>query len=208
MRIYQDSKELTATVYGRIEATNDYRFMIKGYQYGDEVECNIDDLEAKFKEIVQDYVIQLNNKSLNFEQIGIMQKANNDYNLYSQLLSIIDLQIQINELSLKVNIEPKDILTDAMSVIKIQRNKDLEKQKEIVLQRLKKIENDAIIASNKIDKNDKTTENEKTPIEAIVAMLSVALGISIDMDKTSIFQIGIYIELSNKRNESIENGRK
>ena len=99
MRIYQDSKELTARVYERIETTGDYRFMIKGYQIGDQIECDIDQLEAKFKEVVQDYIVQINAKSIDFENYGKLQKANNDFNILTHLLALIDLQQQMNELS-------------------------------------------------------------------------------------------------------------
>lgn len=212
MRIYQDSKELTARVYERIETTGDYRFMIKGYQIGDEIECDIDQLEAKFKEVVQDYIVQINAKSIDFENYGKLQKANNDFNILSHLLALIDLQQQINELSKICGVDSKDIISEAFSVVRIPRSKDLEKQKEIILTRIKKIENEALDINSKISKKDSAESNVKICMDEIVVWLNVILSINIDMDKTSIFQIGKYLEMANKKNEETlknsRNGRK
>lgn len=212
MRIYQDSKELTARVYERIETTGDYRFMIKGYQIGDEIECDIDQLEAKFKEVVQDYIVQINAKSIDFENYGKLQKANNDFNILSHLLALIDLQQQINELSKLCGVDSKDIISEAFSVVRIPRSKDLEKQKEIILTRIKKIENEALDINSKISKKDSAESNVKICMDEIVVWLNVILSINIDMDKTSIFQIGKYLEMANKKNEETlknsRNGRK
>ena len=64
MRIYKDSKELPLFNYERMLETKNFLYMIKGYQDGDNVSFDTKELESKFNEIVQDFVVSLNAKSM------------------------------------------------------------------------------------------------------------------------------------------------
>ena len=48
MKIYKDSKEFPLYNYERIESTNNYFYMIKGYEDGDKVEAKIDTIVILF----------------------------------------------------------------------------------------------------------------------------------------------------------------
>ena len=49
MKIYKDSKEFPLYNYERIESTNNYFYMIKGYEDGDEVEANEEELKENLQ---------------------------------------------------------------------------------------------------------------------------------------------------------------
>lgn len=203
MRIYQDSKELTARVYERIETTGDYRFMIKGYDIGDDVKCDIQELENKFNEIVQDYVLSINSKNLDILNIGKVQKYTFDLETLKLAFGIIENQIHINGLCDKLNRERIDVIENLLENVQIKRDKDLNKQLDIIESKMKKIYNDLVDAQSKLEKTETKQPTEKVCISEVVTGLTVVLGINIDMDKTSIFQVGKYIELAKKKNEQL-----
>lgn len=210
MRIYQDSKELTAYIYDRIEVTGDYRYMIKGYEIGDEIKCNIEELETKFNEIIQDYVIAINSKSLDFENYGKLTAAVNQKEAFVFIISVIDEQIKINKLCKLVDRKPIDFVSNLLSDIKIKKSKDLNRQKAIIEERLSKLENEILDLSNKLQpKNEDNDKGDKMSMSEIIVGLNVVLSINIDMHKTSIFQIGKYMEMAQKKNEQLikSNGR-
>jgi hypothetical protein len=208
VKIYRDSKELTARVYERIETTGDYFFMIKGYEQGDEVNYDINELEQKFKEVVQDYIVSINNKSLDFENLGLLHKANNDILVLNTALELLMLQSQINELSARCGIEPENIIKDALIDLKIPKSDDLLEQQKHILNRLKKIDNDVLDISSKLQLKESESPKEKISISDIVVTINVGLSLNIDMDKTSIYQIGRYIEMLVKKNEhSLKNNK-
>jgi len=164
VKIYRDSKELTARVYERIETTGDYFFMIKGYEQGDEVYYEIEKLEEKFKEVIQDYVLSINNKSVDFENLGKLHKSNNDIIVLNTALELITLQAQINELSAVIGIEPENIIKEALSDIRIPKSDDLITQQQHILNRLKKIDNDVLDIKSKLDLKDSEKTDEKINI--------------------------------------------
>lgn len=205
MRLYNDSKELTAHIYERIKTTKDFRFMIKGYEIGDEVECDLEDLEAKFKAIVQDYVICMNNKSLDIKNMGEYARCQLEISLLELSKTIIVHQLRINLISSELSIKNVNFVKELLEDFKIEKTDDLTRQMEIIDNRINKLQNELNKAESNLNKEGSNEVKEELCISEIVANLIVILGVGIDTHKTSIFQVGKYLELANKKQEQLIN---
>jgi hypothetical protein len=172
MKIYKDSKEFPLYNYERIESTNNYFYMIKGYEDGDEVEANEEELKELFEGIIQDYVISLNSKNYDILQHCEINRFKAELMKFAMARDIISLHIRYNELGRSVGVG-----------------------------RIDKIKNDILEAEKKLEKNNKGNESD-ADINAMVTHVELILERGIDMEKTTLYRFGIMQEQARKKIES------
>lgn len=190
MKIYQDSKELPLFNYERITETEDYLYMIKGYDGTQEYDINPQELKEKFSEIVKHFSISINAKNLDIVNYGKAQKSYLEIARLELLYNIISLKIKENELREKANIPIDNTdIKEALKQIKIPKTEDLRKQLEIISDRIAKHQNDMAVTLSKIKKEEPNGYN--SDINEIITNVELILERTIDMDKTTLYRFGI-----------------
>ena len=189
-------------VFERISTTGNFFYMIKGYDEGDDVEADKDEMELKYNEIVQDYVFSMNGKNIDIALYGKIAHAKNEVYKLAIILSIIDLKIQENKLRKKVNLEENNaIIKELLSAVKVEKSDDLEKQKSLILRKIEKYKNEISEAAKKIQKDEPT--GEPADINDIVVSVGIILERDIDMDKVTLYQFGKLQEFAEKKIEKM-----
>lgn len=203
MRIYKDSKELPLFNYERMLETKNFLYMIKGYQDGDNVSFDTKELESKFNEIVQDFVVSLNAKSMDIVNYGNIQRYSVEMVKLKALLNVINATAEVNEIKRKrgVSIDNSNIL-DLLNLFKIPKSDDLQKQAEIITARIDKFQNDINHIASKIKQEDNDQESE-VDINEIITNVELILERTIDLEKTSLYRFGIMQEQAVKKIEQM-----
>ena len=204
IKYYKDSKELPLRVYERIETTGDFFYMIKGYDSGDEVEADKTECERRFNELIQEYVLSVNQKNFNLVEYGNLLSKNNEINKYILILQIITQIEKSNEIRIKNGLESCiDKVKDVLSGIKIARSNDLNKQKKIIIERINKIQNDIDEIKKRLNIEDIKEDDTQIGINEKVVSISVILERDIDMDKTSLYQFALLEQIAYKKLENL-----
>lgn len=202
-KTYKDSKEFPLENFERISSTGNYFFMIKGYDEGDETEANIDEMEALFNEVVQDYVVSLNARNYDIVQHGKINASKIDLMKFVLAREIIILQIKYLELG---GIESENI-NELLSNLKIQKKSDLYLQIEIIDRKIDKLQNDISESEAKIKKNNPEEKQEESDINEIITNVELILERSIDLQKTSLYRFGIMQNQARKKIEQINKSK-
>lgn len=203
MRIYKDSKELPLFNYERMLETKNFLYMIKGYQDGDNVSFDTKELESKFNEIVQDFVVSLNAKSMDIVNYGNIQRYSVEMVKLKALLNVINATAEVNEIRRKrgISVDNSNIL-DLLNLFKIPKSDDLQKQAEIITARIDKFQNDINHIASKIKQEDNDQESE-VDINEIITNVELILERTIDLEKTSLYRFGIMQEQAVKKIEQM-----
>ena len=203
MRIYKDSKELPLFNYERMLETKNFLYMIKGYQDGDNISFDTKELEDKFNEIVQDFVVSLNAKSMDIVNYGNIQRYNVEMVKLKALLNVINATAEVNEIRRKrgISVDNSNIL-DLLNLFKIPKSDDLQKQAEIITARIDKFQNDINHIASKIKQEDSAQESE-VDINEIITNVELILERTIDLEKTSLYRFGIMQEQAVKKIEQM-----
>lgn len=203
MRIYKDSKELPLFNYERMLETKNFLYMIKGYQDGDNISFDTKELESKFNEIVQDFVVSLNAKSMDIVNYGNIQRYSVEMVKLKALLNVINATAEVNEIRRKrgISVDNSNIL-DLLNLFKIPKSDDLQKQAEIITARIDKFQNDINHIASKIKQEDNDQESE-VDINEIITNVELILERTIDLEKTSLYRFGIMQEQAVKKIEQM-----
>ena len=202
MKIYKDSKEFPLYNYERIESTNNYFYMIKGYEDGDKVEANEEELKELFEGIIQDYVISLNSKNYDILQHCEINRFKAELMKFAMARDIISLHIRYNELGESVGVgRDNATITEMLRGLKIMKKKNLYEQIDVIDRKIDKIKNDILEAEKKLEKNNKGNESD-ADINAMVTHVELILERGIDMEKTTLYRFGIMQEQARKKIES------
>lgn len=203
MRIYKDSKELPLFNYERMLETKNFLYMIKGYQDGDNISFDTKELESKFNEIVQDFVVSLNAKSMDIVNYGNIQRYSVEMVKLKALLNVINATAEVNKIRRKrgISVDNSNIL-DLLNLFKIPKSDDLQKQAEIITARIDKFQNDINHIASKIKQEDNDQESE-VDINEIITNVELILERTIDLEKTSLYRFGIMQEQAVKKIEQM-----
>ena len=207
IKIYKDSKEFPLENFERIESTGNYFYMIKGYDDGDEINISIEDVESKYKELVQEYVISLNSKNIDIVNIAKLTQKKADSNVLIILHTMVTTKIRANDICEKygLEIDNSDIF-DAISKIQMKKSNDLNEVLSIIKDRIERIENEISEIESKMDKID--TSNEKIDINIIITNVENILERSINLKNVSLYRFGIMQEQAKKKIESLNKMQK
>lgn len=200
VRIYQDSKELPLWNYKRILQTEDFFYMIKGYDAGDSIECNIEELKGKFEAIEQEVAFSLNEKNADIVNYANYEKAKLELSIYVVLLQVLELKIKEKSLSQELELEcDLTAFLELLSEFKIEKSEDLNIQKEIIERKINKIENDLQEQLKKIGKEDNSQEKGDYDIDEQIINVKIGLETDFDERKTSLYQYQVYIKALMKK---------
>lgn len=202
-KIYQDSKEIPLWNYKRIVQTEDFFYMVKGYESGDPVELKMDDLKIKFQEVEQESIISLNEKNSDFAWYGKLERLKLELSMFLVLDDVIKLKIQEKDLCDRLEIDfDRTIIEEMLSKFKIPKKEDLSEQSEIIKQKITKYENDLEEVLSKVKKPKENPEE----FDIDEQIINVKIGLEVDFDekKTSLYQYQIYIKALVRKIEQLD----
>lgn len=204
LKIYQDSKEIPFWTYKRIVQTGDYFYMIKGYEPGDEVKADIEELKNKFLDIEQDYAVSINVKNESLALLGEYHSLIGDRNKIVILLRLTELTLETNLLRNQSGLpESPDIngsvIKELVKDIKVQKSDDLEKQRELLLQKVEKYNNQIQKLENQIKKELNDEESSDYDIEEQFVNVCLGLKIPVEDKNISLYQYGFMVKNLTKR---------
>ena len=205
IKLYKDSKELPLARYERIKSTGDFLYLVKSYDgYDDDgllAKVDLKELEAHYDNIVRDYVIELDEKSIDFVAYGKMHSSILEMNRLIEATKIVDLVFRANEVRAQLGQEPDTSMLDRVfNNIQIQRSEDHEEQIQILSDRIEKFENDIATEKAKIDKRNSTekTTPEKD-VNELISDVELVLEQPINMDNVSLFRFGVKLKQAKRR---------
>lgn len=211
LKTYKDCKEFPLENYERIESTGNYFYMVKGYEAGDEIEADPEEMKELFNSVVQDYVISLNAKNYDIVQYGKINSAKVDLLKFYVAKQIIELQIASNIMREQSRLPiDNSIIAELLKDLRIQKTEDLIAQCEIIERKIDKLNNDIAEAEKKIEKNEPKDKQGESDINEIITNVEMILERSIDLEKTSLYRFGIMQDQARKKIEHLnksQNGK-
>ena len=203
IRIYRDSKEIPVRIIERIETTGDFFYMIKGYDYGDEPNADVNLLKKQFEDIFENFIIEINSKHIDIVQYGKIASASLELDLLMVVYQFISLKIQEIKISFSLNREVDlSVLDGMLSNLKIQKHNDLEKQLEILEARINKNKNAIEDAKGKLKLNEKDKKTEKQSIYDILINVGIILDKQLNPEVVTLYELGKLQELAIKKIEA------
>ena len=203
IKIYRDSKEIPVRIIERIETTGDFFYMIKGYDYGDEPNADVNQLKKQFEDIFENFIIEINSKHIDIVQYGKIASASLELDLLMIVYQFISLKIREIKISFSLNREVDlSVLDDMLSNLKIQKHNDLEKQLEIIEARINKNKNVIEDAKGKLKLNEKDTKAEKQSIYDILINVGIILDKQLNPDVVTLYELGKLQELAIRKIEA------
>ena len=203
IRIYRDSKEIPVRIIERIETTGDFFYMIKGYDYGDEPNADVNQLKKQFEDIFENFIVEINSKHIDIVQYGKIASASLELDLLMIVYQFILLKIREIKLSSILNrVVDLSVLEDMLSNLKIQKHNDLEKQLEIIEARINKNKNAIEDAKGKLKLNEKDTKAEKQSIYDILINVGIVLDKQLNPDVVTLYELGKLQELAIRKIEA------
>lgn len=179
--------------------TGDYFYLIKGYEEGDEVNADKEELEKVFTEILQDFTVSINSKSEDVSNYGEYLIAGVEAAKLNSITDIIDVLLNIEKRLVELGQDAEreeniTIVSELLEGVKIERSNDLEKQKQILITKIR-------VHENKIEKLKKLIEKEENEEESENDIdrqfINVCLGLEIpfpDKKNISLYEFGIMFE--------------
>lgn len=209
LKTYNDCKEFPLVNFERIESTGDFFYMIKGYEAGDEVEADIEEMKELFNSVVQDYVVSLNAKNYDIVQYGKINSAKVDLLKFYVARQIIELKRASNQLHEEIGKEiDNSIITEMMKDLRIQKKEDLTEQIEVIERKIDKLNNDIAEAEKKIEKNQPKDKQTESDINEMITNVELILERTIDLEKTSLYRFGIMQDQARKKIENLNKSQK
>ena len=203
IRTYRDSKEIPVRIIERIETTGDFFYMIKGYDYGDEPNADVNQLKKQFEDIFENFIIEINSKHIDIVQYGKIASASLELDLLMIVYQFIVLKIREIKISFSLNREVDlSVLDDMLSNLKIQKHNDLEKQLEIIEARINKNKNAIEDAKGKLKLNEKDTKAEKQSVYDILINVGIILDKQLNPEVVTLYELGKLQELAIKKIEA------
>ena len=203
IRIYRDSKEIPVRIIERIETTGDFFYMIKGYDYGDEPNADVNQLKKQFEDIFENFIVEINSKHIDIVQYGKIASASLELDLLMIVYQFILIKIREIKLSSILNrVVDLSVLEDMLSNLKIQKHNDLEKQLEIIEARINKNKNAIEDAKGKLKLNEKDTKAEKQSIYDILINVGIILDKQLNPEVVTLYELGKLQELAIRKIEA------
>ena len=203
IRIYRDSKEIPVRIIERIETTGDFFYMIKGYDYGDDPNADVNQLKKQFEDIFENFIVEINSKHIDIVQYGKIASASLELDLLMIVYQFILLKIREIKISSILNRDVDlSVLEDMLSNLKIQKHNDLEKQLEILEARINKNKNIIEDAKGKLKLNEKDTKAEKQSIYDILINVGIILDKQLNPEVVTLYELGKLQELAIKKIEA------
>ena len=203
IRTYRDSKEIPVRIIERIETTGDFFYMIKGYDYGDEPNADVNQLKKQFEDIFENFIIEINSKHIDIVQYGKIASVSLELDLLMIVYQFIVLKIREIKISFSLNREVDlSVLDDMLSNLKIQKHNDLEKQLEIIEARINKNKNAIEDAKGKLKLNEKDTKAEKQSVYDILINVGIILDKQLNPEVVTLYELGKLQELAIKKIEA------
>ena len=203
IRTYRDSKEIPVRIIERIETTRDFFYMIKGYDYGDEPNADVNQLKKQFEDIFENFIVEINSKHIDIIQYGKIASASLELDLLMIVYQFILLKIREIKISSTLNREVDlSVLDDMLSNLKIQKHNDIEKQLEILEARINKNKNIIEDAKGKLKLNEKDTKAEKQSIYDILINVGIILDKQLNPEVVTLYELGKLQELAIRKIEA------
>lgn len=198
IKLYSDSKEFPLENFERIESTGNYFYMIKGYEAGDEVSESIEEMELKYKELVQEYVVSLNSKNFELTQIAKITQKKIDLQILISLYNVIITKLKANQKAMNLGLPIDNIrIFQLLSEIQIKKSENLEDVLKSIKDRIERMENDISELELKLEKKQST--EEISDINIIITNVEQVLNRSINMKEVSLFRFGTMQDLAKKK---------
>lgn len=202
IKIFKDSKELPIWNYKRILQTGDFLYMIVGYDGHEAIEYDLKELENKFNYIQSQSAFDINEKNEELSVYSSVERNKLQMLVFGGLNDIISLKQKQEFLcdQLKQEFSLNDLF-DLLSEFKIKKSKDLNIQKEIILEKIQKLENHILSDLQKI----KTESKDDSEFDIDEQIINVKIGLEMDFDEktTSLHQYQIYIKALLKKIEQL-----
>lgn len=201
MKLYKDSKEFPLENFERIESTGNFFYMIKGYEDGDKVSLSAEEAEIKYKELIQEYAISLNQKNFEMMQISKLTQKKVDAGILVALYDLIITKIKSNQVAQRLGLEiDNSKIFGILSEIQIRKSDNLEEILKSIKDRIERLENEISELEKKLE--SQPTE-EKADINEIITRVETILERPINLKDVSLYRFGIMQDMAKKKVEQL-----
>ena len=201
MKLYKDSKEFPLENFERIESTGNFFYMIKGYEDGDKVSLTSEEAELKYKELIQEYAISLNQKNFEMMQISKLTQKKVDAGILVALYDLLITKIKSNQVAQRLGLEiDNSKILGLLSEIQIKKSDNLEEILKSIKDRIERLENEISELEKKLE--TQPTE-EKADINEIITRVETILERPINLKDVSLYRFGIMQDMAKKKVEQL-----
>lgn len=201
MKLYKDSKEFPLENFERIESTGNFFYMIKGYEDGDKVSLSAEEAELKYKELIQEYAISLNQKNFEMMQISKLTQKKVDAGILVALYDLLITKIKSNQVAKRLGLEiDNSKIFGLLSEIQIKKSDNLEDVAKAIKDRIERLENEISEIESKLE--NQPTE-EKADINEIITRVETILERPINLKDVSLYRFGIMQDMAKKKVEQL-----
>lgn len=201
MKLYKDSKEFPLENFERIESTGNFFYMIKGYEDGDKVSLSSQEAELKYKELIQEYAISLNQKNFEMMQISKLTQKKVDAGILIALYDLIITKIKSNQIAQRLRLEiDNSKIFGLLSEIQIRKSDNLEEVLKSIKDRLDRLENEISELEKKLESQP---AEEKADINEIITRVETILERPINLKDVSLYRFGIMQDMAKKKVEQL-----
>lgn len=204
MRLYNDIREFPLLNYERVMTTGNYFFVLKGYDFGiDTEEFKEEDVKVHFQKLIEEYIISVDNVSIDFLNQGKIQASRLEILKLDTLIDILHLKIEANKIRNKQNRDIDNSIIDTLfEKIQIRRSADLKEQISIIKDKIEKHENDILSTESKMSKKS-SSDNKESDVNDIIVSVEQILERSINMEDTSLYRFGVMMKLAKNKIEHL-----
>lgn len=208
VKFYQDSRELPFWNYKRIVQTGDFLYMVKGYEFGDEIIIDKEELENKFDSILQDYVLSQNSKNEEITNYCNYLIAINEIRKLEIIVEIIDRITESNEKKKSLGIEPDySIVKELLQKVKVQKSDDISIQRQKVLDKIQKYKNQAEKSRLAIENAENDNSSDYDIDEQYIGVC-LGLEMHIDPKLISLYEYGVMVKMLVSKVETINKSQQ
>jgi hypothetical protein len=151
--------------------------------------------------------VDINERNEDLIKHSHIERCKIQISLYASLISVIQTKQKQKSLCDQLNIDfNNDDLNSLLSEIRMPKGDDLEKQKEIILSKMQKLENDMLSSIQKLEKSD--PEDQDFDIDEQIINVKIGLEMDFDEKTTSLHQYQIYIKALLRKIEQINKMNK
>lgn len=188
--------------------TGDYFFMIKGYQDGDEVEANPDELKQRFDDLIQEFSMSSGEITGEMQDYCNYCIATNEYNRITAIVNALDIVIgttgMLKELGVDCEAENQSIVTQLLEGVIVERNSDLAILRQNLLDKAAMHESNIMKLKETIDSEQEKNGDEFDIDDQFLNVFMVLEQPIPDESKLTLYQYSLMVKKAIEKAKQIE----
>ncbi|WP_294267765.1 hypothetical protein [uncultured Chryseobacterium sp.] len=207
LKIYKDAKEIPFLIYKKIKQTGDFFYMVKGYQEGDNIEADKEELKEKFDSLLQNLSLLSSGFTQDMHDYANYMIANMEYNKLNTIIRVIGVLIHSDTLYKDLGMIPENndaLIAELLDGVVVERNPDLNILSQNLKDKLAVHESNILKYKEQFEKQQPESD-EDYDIDEQLINVSLILEIPIpDESKMTLYQYSLMNKKAYEKAQHLE----